>query len=152
MKVLVDTNVILEVILQRENVAFAKRSLSVLSQGNHEMYLTVGGFYGMLYTVDNYLRKVLELKRPERIEALRSIMKQVLNKFQVAEHNRESLLHGIEDKTFSDLEDSCQYQAASKVGCTLLLTFNVDDFNVSSDSSVKIMTPQELLESSYFGI
>ena len=37
MKVLVDTNVILELILQRENVGFAKRSLSVLSQGVHEM-------------------------------------------------------------------------------------------------------------------
>lgn len=146
MKVLVDTNVILEMILQRENVGFAKRSLSVLSQGNHEMYLTVGGFYGMLYTVDNYLRKVMELKKPDRIEALRSIMIQILNKFQVAEHDRKSLLRGIEDKSFSDLEDSCQYQAASKEGCTLLLTFNKSDFVVEDDAPVKVMTPQEFLE------
>ena len=146
MKVLVDTNVILELILQRENVGFAKRSLSVLSQGVHEMYLTVGGFYGMLYTVDNYLRKVMELKKPDRIEALRSIMIQILNKFQVAEHDRKSLLRGIEDKSFSDLEDSCQYQAASKEGCTLLLTFNKSDFVVEDDVPVKVMTPQEFLE------
>ncbi len=146
MKVLVDTNVILELILQRENVGFAKRSLSVLSQGDHEMYLTVGGFYGMLYTVDNYLRKVMELKKPDRIEALRSIMIQILNKFQVAEHDRKSLLRGIEDKSFSDLEDSCQYQAASKEGCTLLLTFNKSDFVVEDDVPVKVMTPQEFLE------
>lgn len=146
MKVLVDTNVILELILQRENVGFAKRSLSVLSQGDHEMYLTVGGFYGMLYTVDNYLRKVMELKKPDRIEALRSIMIQILNKFQVAEHDRKSLLRGIENKSFSDLEDSCQYQAASKEGCTLLLTFNKSDFVVEDDVPVKVMTPQEFLE------
>lgn len=146
MKVLIDTNVILEVILQRENVGFAKRTLSVLSQGNHEMYMTAGGFYGMLYTVENYLRKVLELKRPDRIEALRSIMIQVLNKFQVADHDRESLLRGIEDKTFSDLEDSCQYQAALKEGCTLLLSFNKSDFIVGDDAPVKVMTPQEFLE------
>ena len=61
MKVLVDTNVILEVILQREQRDLAKRSLSMLLQENHEAYLTVGGFYGMLYTVDNYLRKVMYL-------------------------------------------------------------------------------------------
>lgn len=148
MKVLVDSNVILEVILQREQVDVAKRSLSLLSVGKHEAYLTVGGFYGMLYTVDNYLRKVMELKKPNRIDALRSIMKQVLNKFQVAEHDRDSLLCSIDDKAFYDLEDSCQYQAALKEGCTLLVTFNKNDFYVSDDAPVKVMTPQEFLKMS----
>ena len=143
---LVDTNVILEVILQREQMDLAKRSLSMLSTGNHEMYLTVGEFYGMLYTVDNYLRKVMDLKKPYRIDALRSIMKQVLNKFQVAEHDRDSLLRSIDDKAFSDLEDSCQYQAALKEGCTLLITFNERNFDVNDKSPVKVMTPQEFLD------
>ena len=146
MKVLVDTNVILEVILQREQMDLAKRSLSMLSIGNHEMYLTAGGFYGMLYTVDNYLRKVMDLKKPYRIDALRSIMKQVLNKFQVAEHDRDSLLRSIDDKAFSDLEDSCQYQAALKEGCTLLITFNERNYDVNTKSPVKVMTPQEFLD------
>ena len=146
MKVLVDTNVILEVILQREQMNVAKSCLSMLSQGNHEAYLTVGGFYGMLYTVDNYLRKVMEMKKPDRIDALRSIMKQVLNKFQVAEHDKDSLLRSIGDNAFSDLEDSCQYQAALKEGCTLLITFNERDFDLSDDSPVKVMTPQEFLD------
>lgn len=146
MKVLVDSNVILEVILQREQMDVAKMSLSALSQGKHDAYLTVGGFYGMIYTVDNYLRKVMELKKPDRIDALRSILKQVLNKFQVADHDKDSLLRSIEDKTFSDLEDSCQYQAAMKEGCTCLITFNVSDYNVSDDASVKVVTPKEFLD------
>ena len=146
MKVLVDSNVILEVILQREQVDVAKRVLSLLSIGKLEVYLTVGGFYGMLYTVDNYLRKVMELKKSDRVEALRSIMKQVLNKFQVAEHDSDSLLRSIDDMAFYDLEDSCQYHAALKVGCTLLVTFNKSDFNVSDDAPVKVVTPQEFLD------
>ena len=145
MKVLIDTNVILEVILQREQRDLAKKTLSMLSLGNHEAYLTVGGFYGMLYTVDNYLRKVMELKKTDRIDALRSIMKQVLNKFQVAEHDRDSLLRSIDDKAFSDLEDSCQYQAALKEGCSLLITFNKSDFDVSDNSPVKVISPQRFL-------
>jgi predicted nucleic acid-binding protein len=144
MKVLVDSNVILEVILQREQVDVAKRVLSLLSIGKHEVYLTVGGFYGMLY----YLRKVMELKKSDRVDALRSIMKQVLNKFQVAEHDHDSLLRSIDDRGFYDLEDSCQYQAALKEGCTLLVTFNKNDFNVSDDAPVKVMTPQEFLKMS----
>ena len=145
MKVLVDTNVILELVLQREQAEAAKRSMSMLSQGNHEMYLTVGGFYAMLYTVDNYLRKVMEMRKPDRIDALRLIMKQVLNNFQVAEHDKDSLLSSIDDKAFYDLEDSCQYQAALKEGCTLLVTFNKRDFDLSDGSSVKVMTPQDFL-------
>ena len=39
MKVLVDSNVILEVILQREQVDVAKGILSLLSIGKHEVYL-----------------------------------------------------------------------------------------------------------------
>ena len=102
----------------------------------------------MLYTIDNYLRKVMELKKSDRVDALRSIMKQVLNKFQVAEHDRDSLLCSIDDKALYDLEDSCQYQAALKEGCTLLVTFNKNDFYVSDDAPVKVMTPQEFLKMS----
>ena len=88
----------------------------------------------------------MELKKSDRVEALRSIMKQVLNKFQVAEHDSDSLLRSIDDMAFYDLEDSCQYHAALKVGCTLLVTFNKSDFNVSDDAPVKVVTPQEFLD------
>ena len=146
MKVLVDSNVILELILQREQVEVANKSLSLLSQEKHEVYLTVGGFYCMLYTIDNYLRKVMELKKPYRAHALRAIMIQVLNKYQVVEHDKESLIRSMEDEAFSDLEDSCQFQAACKEGCTLLVTFNISDYKVNNDAPVKVVTPQELLD------
>ena len=58
MKVLVDTNIMLEVILQRENYNVANQLLTALSEGNHIIYMTVGGFYGMLFTVDKYFKKV----------------------------------------------------------------------------------------------
>ena len=87
----------------------------------------------------------MEMRKPDRIDALRLIMKQVLNNFQVAEHDKDSLLSSIDDKAFYDLEDSCQYQAALKEGCTLLVTFNKRDFDLSDGSSVKVMTPQDFL-------
>ena len=59
MKVLVDTNIMLEVILQRENYNVANQLLTALSEGNHIIYMTVGGFYGMLFTVDKYFKKVM---------------------------------------------------------------------------------------------
>ena len=40
--------------------------------------------------------------------------------FNVAEHDNDSLLRSVEDISFDDLEDSCQYQAAQKAGCEVL--------------------------------
>ncbi len=145
MKVLIDSNVILEVILQREEYEVANCLLERLHKDKHEMFMTVGSFYGMVYTVENYLRKVMELKKTERIEALRSIMIQVLKQYHVAGHDRESLLHAVNDGNFTDLEDSCQHQAAVKAGCDCLISFNMKDY--ANGASMKAMTPQEFLDS-----
>lgn len=145
MKVLIDSNVILEVILQREEYKVANCLLKTLHKDKHEMFMTVGSFYGIVYTVENYLRKVMELKKPERVEALRSIMIQVLKQYHVAGHDRESLLRAIGDNKFTDLEDSCQHQAAVKAGCDYLISFNLKDY--AEGASMKAMTPQAFLDS-----
>ena len=146
MKVLIDTNVFLEVILQREQVDVAIQTLTELSADKHEVLMSVGGFYGMLYTVEKYLRKVMEMRKPERIATLRTIMAQLLRKYHVAEHDNESLLQGITDLQFSDLEDSCQYQVAHRVGCEMLITFNIADYPTGDDAPVKVLTPQQFID------
>lgn len=50
MKVLIDTNIILDLILQREQVDVASKLIALLRNQNHEIYMTEGGFYGMIYT------------------------------------------------------------------------------------------------------
>ena len=58
MRVLIDTNVILEVILQREEYETAKGVLRALYEAKHEMFITTGCFYGLLYTVDKHLEPI----------------------------------------------------------------------------------------------
>lgn len=145
MKVLIDSNVILEVILQREEFEAANGVLMTLYEGKHEMYLTTGCFYGLLYTVDKYFRKEMKMMNPERNETLRSVMSKVLSLMKVAGHDNESLLRGMNDEQFTDLEDSCQYQAAIKAGCDCLISFNVKDY--ANSTTIKAMTPKEFLES-----
>ena len=77
---------------------------------------------------------------------LRTIMKQILKMFDVAEHDKDSLLRGVSDLKYSDLEDSCQYYAAEKLDCQYLLTFNVKDYPVGDDAPVKVLTPHQFLE------
>lgn len=145
MKVLIDSNIILEVILQREEFEVANCLLETLYKDKHDMLLTSGSFYGMLYTVDKYLRKEMKLANPERANTLRSIMAKVLSLMSVAGHDKESLLRGINDSNFTDLEDSCQHQAAAKAGCDCLISFNMKDY--ASGASMKALTPQEFLDS-----
>ena len=63
----------------------------------------------------------------------------------VAEHDSESLLRGIMDERFKDIEDGCQYELAQKVGCNMLITFNTDDFNIDNNSTVRVLTPRDWL-------
>lgn len=143
MKVLIDSNVILEVILQREEYEVANSLLLFLFHNKHEMFLTTGCFYGMLYTVDKYLRKDMKMVDPERTDTVRSIMAKILSLFNVAGHDKDSLMKGIGDKAFKDLEDSCQHQAAVKAGCDCLVSFNLKDY--STGAEMKALTPQEFL-------
>ena len=145
MKILIDSNVILEVILQREEYQVANCLLETLYNDKHEMLMTTGCFYGMLFSVEKYLRKEMKLVNPERTNTLRSVMAKVLSLLDVAGHDKESLLRAVSDGKFADLEDSCQHQAALKAGCDCLISFNMKDY--ANGASIKAVTPQEFLDS-----
>lgn len=146
MRIFLDTNVILENFLAREDFKTAHNLFRAMQGQNHELFMSVGSFYTMIFLVDKYLRKVFGLIGDERVKMLRQIMSNILQTVSVAEHDNESLLRGIKNEAFKDVEDGCQYELAMKAGCTLLLTFNSHDYPSDDIGSVKVMTPTEYLE------
>ena len=140
MKVFVDTNVILDYILQREHYVEAKQAIVQELVSKNEMFMSVGGFYTMLFVVDKYFRKYLHQGRVAATDQTRDVMRKVLSVFAVVEHDNASLLRGLDDEKFCDIEDSCQYQLAVKSGCEKLLTFNSADFPDSDDARVKVVS------------
>lgn len=132
----------LEILLHREHFNEANRLLSFLSDGKHHLYITAGGFYGLLFTVDKYFRKVLLMQNPIRTESVRAVIRQILSIVDVAGQDKQTLLDGISDMGFMDLEDSCQHQAAISTGCDYLLTFNVKDYPMAA---IPVLTPQEFM-------
>lgn len=107
MKVFLDTNVILEFFLDREDGKTATQLFAKLQEQNHSLFMTVGSFYTMIFLI--------------------------------------GLMRGINDIQYKDIEDSCQYQAAQKVGCEVLLTFNNTDYPADGDAVPCVMTPQSFL-------
>ncbi len=61
------------------------------------------------------------------------------------EHDHDSLLRAIGDNKFTDLEGSCQHQAAAKAGCEYLISFNLKDY--VEGATMKAITPQAFLDS-----
>ena len=146
MRVFLDTNVILEYFLDREDGKTAGQLCTLLKEQKHSLYMTVGSFYTMIFLVDKYLRKERGLQGEVRLQVLRELMSDILRVIKVAGHNNASLLRGISDVEYKDLEDSCQYQAAQKAGCEVLLTFNDIDYPVAEGAVPCVMTPQVFLE------
>jgi predicted nucleic acid-binding protein len=141
MKVFVDTNVILDYILQREHYTEAKRAIAQEVAAQDTLLMSVGGFYTMLYVVDKYFRKEFQQNHIVAVAQTRDVMRKVLSLFTVAEHDNTSLLNGLNDLAFHDLEDSCQYQLAVKHGCEKLLTFNTSDYPADTCKGLEIVAP-----------
>ena len=150
-KVFIDTNVILDFILHREHWAEAKDVVAHFVENRTEMVMSVGGFYTMHYLIDKYLRKELHLDKASRIAPLRTLLTSILQTFNVAEHDNASLLRGVGDPLYTDLEDSCQYQLAIKSGCELLITFDINHFPQTGDQTMPVVTPQTFLEKNEWG-
>lgn len=74
------------------------------------------------------------------------MLTRILQTFKVAEHDNASLLRGVADPQYTDLEDSCQYQLAMKSGCELLITFDIGHFPQTDDEALPVVTPQAFLE------
>lgn len=147
MNILLDTNVILEYFAVRERYVIAKRLFDCLRTEGAALFMSVGSFYTMIFLVDKMLRKQMGLQGEIRLNALRDIMERILNTIAVAEHDKESLLRGVKDIRFKDIEDSCQLEQAKKASCELLLTFNVSDYPSDTGAGVAVLSPEEYLES-----
>lgn len=145
MKIFVDTNVILENFLQRENYNVTHRLFDLLKKQEHVLIMSSGSFYTMVFLVDKYLKRERGMSGEVRLMALRQIMSGILKDIRVAEHDNESLLCGLNNPQFKDIEDGCQYELAKKAACILLLTFNTSDYPTNTELGVMVLSPSEYI-------
>lgn len=146
MKIFFDTNIILEFLQQRAHADLVEQILDITSQRGDELYISVGSFYTLTYIIEQHLRRTKDDTSEDRLSELRTILSSVLEEFNIVQHNKESLLAGVTNNAFSDLEDSYQHQAALMAGCEYLLTINEKDFARVGTDRITIATPQQFLD------
>lgn len=84
MRIFLDTNVILEYFLDREDGKTAGQLFTFLQEQKHSLFMTVGSFYTMIFLVDKYLRKERGLQGEVRLQVLRELMSDILRVIKVA--------------------------------------------------------------------
>ena len=134
MRILVDTNVVLDVLLGRKPfVNNAVRVFGLIERGQVEGLLCAT----TVTTIDYLLTQTLS--RSESIETIRRL----LGLFEIAPVNRLVLEEALQSRIV-DFEDAVLEQAGRLAGADAIVTRNTRDFR---NSVVKAVEPDELLAS-----
>ena len=144
MKIFFDNNVVLEFLAERPKASQDESVISLCEKNGWSKYLSVGSIYTIAYMTERILHQK-GLVRPELIEVQRNIFQALLSSYKVVPLKLGRILEAAGDLSFSDLEDSFQYQSALQVDCDVLLTFNIKDFKEAKQEDIKIMEPEAFL-------
>ncbi len=133
MRVLIDTNVILDLLLDRE--PFSKQSAWLISK------VEKGELTGVLCattitTIYYLVRKSLDKKEAEKSIDL------IFSLFEIATVNR-TVLETARKLDFNDFEDAVIYASAIHSNCDVLITRNMKNFKADD---IPIYEPKEFLK------
>jgi predicted nucleic acid-binding protein len=132
MKVLFDTNVVLDVLLAREpHSAVAAQLFALVERGQMQ-----GAVCATTITTVHYLAV-----RAVGPKAAQKHVRQLLSLFEVAPVNGELVASAL-DLGFTDFEDAVVHEAARAYGAAAIVTRNAKDF---AKASLPILSPVELL-------
>ena len=132
MKILVDTNVVLDLLLDRSPFSdSAARIFSLVENSEVEAALCAT----TVTTIDYLLSRSLPR------DAAKKALRRLLELFEIAPVNRSVLEEALQSR-MPDFEDAVLSYAANLVGATAIVTRNTKDFR---NAPVKALDPAEFL-------
>lgn len=127
MKVLIDTNVVLDWIMVREpNATNAKKIMEQCLFGELEAYITAHSVSDLFYI----LRKDFSVDKRKELLCL------LCEGMRVLPEDGETILKVLHRKEWKDLEDGLQMQSAKNAGLHYIVTQNLKDFQSSGVEAV----------------
>ncbi|MDF0554075.1 PIN domain-containing protein [Kamptonema sp. UHCC 0994] len=133
MKILLDTNVIVDVALEREPFsADSDRVLSFVEQGQVEGYISGSTFSDLFYII----------RRSKGRDSTLVFLRQLATFCQVATVDRAVISMAL-NANFKDFEDAIQYSTAVINQLDAIITRNQKDFPVTTP---QILTPAQLIQ------
>lgn len=134
MKVLVDTDVILDFLYEREGFfENARMIISLIERGAFSGYLSALIIWNLFYILSKHLGKQEARKK---IKTIRTLINIIPIDGKIIDLGLNS--------NIKDFEDSVQYFAAKNEGIDIIITRNKKDY---PKKSISIMTPSEFIKS-----
>ncbi|MDR1175146.1 MAG: PIN domain-containing protein [Treponema sp.] len=133
MKALIDTNIVLDVLLNRQPYCQEAAKIIVLSEKKIiESYVSASAITDIFYiTQKEYKNKQVTI----------DLIKKILAVISVATITGNNIYQAL-DLGWNDFEDSVQYIVGESISADYIITRNVDDFD---NSTIKIVTPEQFL-------
>lgn len=133
MRVLLDTNIIVDVALERQPYfGDSETVVSLVEQGQIEGYISASTFSDLYYIIRKEKGRNLTLEFLREISAF----------CQVATVNQDAINMAL-GANFRDFEDAIQYSTAIINNLDAIVTRNPQDFPVATP---RILTPQQLIQ------
>ena len=133
MRAFLDTNILLDGVLNRENQQFPKDAAAVIKTGREgtvELYMSILSIPTIAYVIKN----VTSAKKKTIIQDLCSVVKVLPS---LPEHVSEML-----NSPLNDIEDALQLLSAKSGGCDIIVTRDIEDFALSD---IPAITPEDFL-------
>jgi predicted nucleic acid-binding protein len=133
MKALIDTNIVLDVLLNRQPYCQNAAKIIVLSEKKIiESYVSASAITDIYYIMQKeYKNKQITI----------DLMKKILEVILVATITGNNIYQAL-DLGWNDFEDSVQYIVGESISADYIITRNLDDFD---NSTIKIVTPEQFL-------
>lgn len=134
MKVLIDTNIMIDALTNRDGRSgFSATVIDLCAKQVIDGYVALHSISNMYYI----LRK--QYSDAER----RTILKRYNEILKVAEVGNDVVDTAINNTAISDYEDALQYACAETVGADYIVTRNIKDYE---KADIKAISPEELLK------
>lgn len=134
MRVLIDTNVALDFMLERDGFYAQAKAVLKYCVSTVDGYIAVHSFPNIFYVLKNTMGFSLE--------ETRSAIKKLCTVFNVASFDKQEILSAIDNADFADFEDALQLESAKLKNIDYIITRD-DDFK---NSTVKVLTPGEFVK------
>ena len=134
MRVLVDTNIVLDYLLEREPYAESAKKIVV----GCKQKKVIGCIAA--HTVSNMF---FILRKTYSVEDRRTILKDICKLFDVEGIDRLKIIQALDNSDFKDFEDCLQMQCAKSFRADYILTRNLADYR---DSEIACISPEEFCE------
>lgn len=133
MKVFLDTNILLDVLVERDNQRFTENAAKILGLGADSV-IELNMSVLSITTIAYVLKNMTSHRKKSIMKDLTSIVKVLPS---LPEHVSNML-----DNPMKDIEDALQVQSAMEGQCDIIVTRDIHDFQ---DSELPVITPDDLL-------